>query len=539
MTIARPWQRILRPVAVAVAALLAVSACTMEPEPLPVQGAIIVGTTDEIGTLDPAGVSDRGSLLVMANVYPHLLTTVAGSDAPVLDLADSAEFTSPNEFTVVLKPGLRFANGNALTASDVKFSFDRVVEIDAAEGPARVFDVVSEIEAVDDSTVVFTLSEPNDELWPVVLASPAAAIVDEEVFSANRLTESAEIVKGSPFAGQFVIETFRERDLVQLRANPDYVGALGDPLTDTINLRFYGNPANLLRAVRDGDVDLATRGFSAENIESVASLENLVVHSMPGSEVRFLAIDPALGPFGSSVSGSSAVKALAVRQAIADLVDRPFLVDELYEGAYRPLLSFAPDSVRVGDELSVLYGGADGGPDSTRAQQRFRDAEITPPVELSIHYSPELLGALADDELDWVSRQLTQGGLFSVDLVPLGADEFAEGLAGDGFALFAGSFFPMVFDAEDYVDALFGAESTLGPRFGMPEVEALLSTPTGGDTGAVRGDVVTQQLLLLAERLPVVPLLQSNHVLIASVELDGVGDALAGSNLLRFASLSK
>ncbi|HRN28820.1 MAG TPA: ABC transporter substrate-binding protein, partial [Terrimesophilobacter sp.] len=361
MTTARLGRRTLLPVAVAMVGLVGVSGCTMEPEPLPVAGAIIVGTTDEILTLDPAGASDRGSLLVMANVYPHLLTTVAGSDEPVLDIALSAEFTSATEYTVVLKPGLTFANGNALSATDVKFSFDRITTINAEGGPARSFDGVSGIETPDDSTVVFTLRQQNDEWWPVVLASPAAAIVDEEVFDSNRLTANAEIVRGQSFAGQYVVETFREKDLVQLRANPGYGGVLDEPLSDTVNLRYYGNAANLLRAVRDGDVDLATRGFSAEGIASVASFDNLVVHTAPGSDIRFLAINPAAAPFTSGAD-VSAEKALAVRQAIADLIDRPFLVNELYEGAYEPLWSFAPASVREGDELLGLYGGADGAP---------------------------------------------------------------------------------------------------------------------------------------------------------------------------------
>lgn len=538
MTSEQRSRRYFLPISLAVTAAVVFTGCTMEPEPLPVTGALIVGTTDEIGTLDPAGAADRGSLLVMANVYPHLLTTVAGSDEPVLDIAESAEFTSPTEYTVALRPGLTFANGHALTATDVKFSFDRITEIGVEGGPAASFEGVSGIEAVDEVTVVFTLSQSNDEAWPHVLASPAAAIVDEEVFLSNGLTDSANIVKGQPFAGQYVVETFREKELVQFRANASYGGVLEQPLSETVNLRYYGNPANLLRAVRDGDVDLATRGFTAENIEAVAAFDNLVVHTEPGGEIRFLAIDPVAAPFGSG-AGANPTKALAVRQAIGDLVDRSFLVSELYAGVYEPLWSFAPASVREGEELMGLYGGADGAPDSARAKQRFTDADITPPVELSIHYSPESYGALAEVELDWVVRQLTQGGLFSVELVSEDEADFTAGLEGGIFPVFAFSYYPTVFDAEHFAEALFGDDSVLGERFGIPEVQELLATPTGGDTGALRADVVSDEFELLAERLPIVPLLQGNHVLIASTELAGVDAARAGSQLLRFATLSK
>ena len=59
---------------------------------------------------------------MQTQVFPYLLNTDYGSTEVVPDLAESAEFTSPTEYTVTLKPGLKWANGNDLTSSDVKFS---------------------------------------------------------------------------------------------------------------------------------------------------------------------------------------------------------------------------------------------------------------------------------------------------------------------------------------------------------------------------------------------------------------------------------
>src|SRR4051812_49719345 len=79
--------------------------------------ALIVGTTDKITTIDPAGSYDNGSFAVMNQVYPFLLNTPLGSPDVEPDIAESAEFTSPTEYTVTLKPGLTFANGHELTSS--------------------------------------------------------------------------------------------------------------------------------------------------------------------------------------------------------------------------------------------------------------------------------------------------------------------------------------------------------------------------------------------------------------------------------------
>ena len=97
-------------------------------------GTITYGTTDKVVTLDPAGSYDAGSFMVMNQIYPFLLNSKPGTADATPDIAESASFTSPTEYTVKLKPGLKFANGHALDSSDVKFSIDRVVK---HRGPQR------------------------------------------------------------------------------------------------------------------------------------------------------------------------------------------------------------------------------------------------------------------------------------------------------------------------------------------------------------------------------------------------------------------
>src|SRR6476620_2961377 len=110
-----------------------------------------IGTTDKVTTLDPAGSYDNGSFAVMNQVFPFLMNTPYGSPDVEPDIADSAEFTAPTEYTVKLKPGLKWANGHALTASDVKFSFDRMVKIADENGPSSLLYNLDSTEAVDDT----------------------------------------------------------------------------------------------------------------------------------------------------------------------------------------------------------------------------------------------------------------------------------------------------------------------------------------------------------------------------------------------------
>src|ERR1700761_1571640 len=98
--------------------------------------AIIVGTTAVVTFLDPAGSYDNGSFAVMNQVYPFLFNSKDGTGDVSPDIAVSGTFTTPTTFTVKLKPGLKFANGHALTSSDVKFTFDRMQKINDPNGPA-------------------------------------------------------------------------------------------------------------------------------------------------------------------------------------------------------------------------------------------------------------------------------------------------------------------------------------------------------------------------------------------------------------------
>lgn len=92
-------------------------------------GQVKAGTTDKVVNLDPAAAYDNGSSVVQTQVYPFLMTTPYGSPNVKPDLATSASFTSPTEYTVKLRSGVKWQNGHDLTSSDVKFSFDRQVTI--------------------------------------------------------------------------------------------------------------------------------------------------------------------------------------------------------------------------------------------------------------------------------------------------------------------------------------------------------------------------------------------------------------------------
>ncbi len=182
------------------ATALVLSGCASSSVSDTALNGISIGTTDKITSLDPAGSYDNGSFAVQNQVFPFLMNTPVGSPDVKPDIAESGEFTNDTTYTVKLKSGLKFANGHDLTSSDVKFSFERELKINNENGPQSLLANLKSIDTPDDTTVVFNLDHA-DQTWPQVLSSPAGPIVDEQVFSADKLTPAADIVKGKAFAG--------------------------------------------------------------------------------------------------------------------------------------------------------------------------------------------------------------------------------------------------------------------------------------------------------------------------------------------------
>ena len=94
--------RVLAAVALPVTAALVLAGCASDSDDNGGSGdnSVIVGTTDKVTFLDPAGSYDNGSFAVMNQVYPFLLNSKQGTSDVEPDIAESAEFTADGVYTV-------------------------------------------------------------------------------------------------------------------------------------------------------------------------------------------------------------------------------------------------------------------------------------------------------------------------------------------------------------------------------------------------------------------------------------------------------
>ena len=503
-------------------------------------GALTVGTTDKITALDPAGSYDNGSFAVMNQVYPFLMNTPYGSPEVQPDIAESASFTSPKEYTVKLKPGLKWANGHDLTSSDVKFTFDRDVKINDANGPASLLGNLASTAAPDPTTVVFTLKTPNDQTWPQVLSSPAGPIVDEEVFSPSALTPDSDIVAGKAFAGQYTIVNYDFNNLIQYKAYDGYQGILGKPKTGTINVKYYADASNLKLDVGTNAIDVAFRSLSATDIADLRTNNKVKVVDGPGGEIRYIVFNLNTMPYGSKTSGADPKKALAVRQAVADLLNRDQIAEEVYKGTYKPLYSYVPAGLTGATQvLKQMYGDGQGGPSTDKAKKALSDAGVSTPVTLDLQYTTDHYGPSSGDEYARIASQLKAGGVFDVKLQSTDYVQYSKDRVKDVYPAYQLGWFPDYSDADNYLTPFFSKNSFVANHYNSPEVQKLINQQVGTADKAARTKIIENIQDKVAQDLPTVPYLQGSQVAVVGANVSGANETLDASFKFRYGALSK
>ncbi|GAA3307616.1 hypothetical protein GCM10020295_67030 [Streptomyces cinereospinus] len=166
---------------------------------------VVVGMSDDVLATDPASGYDPGSWLLFNNVFQSLLSFPKGGTEPQPELAEACTFTdsSTKVYECTLKDGLKFSNGDPLTSEDVKFSFDRMLKVDDAAGPAIIFPMLDSVQAPDEKTVVFQL-KVSDATFPSKIASGAGSIVNHREYDADALRTDGKAVGSGPLQAGLV-----------------------------------------------------------------------------------------------------------------------------------------------------------------------------------------------------------------------------------------------------------------------------------------------------------------------------------------------
>lgn len=314
---------------------------------------LTMSTTDSITNLDPALEYDLFSGTVVGNILDTLYTTAPTNGTtvpatlPLLASGDAVPSTDLKTWTVTLRPGLKFSNGDPITAADVKFSFQRVMAINNPDSASFYFTQLMNRNTIDqditcspvDCTgqgVTFHLNQ-SYTLFPQLLTFSTASIVNKRVFTGPTQNMTGVSVLAGVGSGPYKVDTTTSNTntRITLVANPNYNfpsfwkaygGPATVPVTPTfqLNLKSGSTAATAMKQdIQTHAVDLAYRSLNPADVQALQSDTTLKVLLGNSPQIRYLVFNVQTPPFND----------VNLRKAIAYLVNRTAIVNTVFPGS--------------------------------------------------------------------------------------------------------------------------------------------------------------------------------------------------------------
>jgi peptide/nickel transport system substrate-binding protein len=484
---------------------------------------IIIGTTDKVASLDAADAYATHDWEVIKNISDGLLTWKPGTTDLVPDLATDMGTISADglTYTFTLKDGIKFGDGTLLDATTYVAQLNRLLTI-GPKCPNDVADTlavpyVKSITAPDAKTIVFKLTTPI-AFFPQILAGAPYTATDPKTFPADKcvLNPTAPIYG----VGAWFISQYDQDTQMVLEPNPYYTGDL-KPTAKKIIVRFYSDANTMALAVQSGEIDVAWRILSPDQLSALKKVSGLTVGTINGGAIRYLILNHTQKPFDDP----------NVDKAIAASIDRNAIADTVYAGQVNPLYSQVPPGfLGASEAFDTMYSA----PNLDQAK-KFLEASgysATNPVKLELWYPPEHYGASTAAWMQLIKTQLEATGEIQVDLKAQEWSTYAPALTG-GKAYGAGvlGWFFDYPDASNYLDP-FVFNRGEGTNVTIPATGSLTGTPINAKAKQLvellnkadvetdltkRADLYKQAQDLYADLVVTVPLFyQAEHVVYQS-----------------------
>ena len=283
-------------------------------------------------TTNPAATIKR---VVHYNLFESLLKVNRKGEV-VLALAKGYEVSKDGkQYTFHLPGGVKFHDGKPLTAEDVKYSFERLLDPKTAAPNRKYYEGIESIEAVNPLTIKFKVKK-YDSNFLFNMARGDAVIISRQ---------AADQLKSQPVGtGPFKLAEWKRGDSVIMVKNADYY-VKGLPYLDKVVFKFIPDPSAQLAALRAGDVDVIAYDLSPENalaLEKDPRFKLLRGHTT--TEV-IMAMNNSRKPFDDP----------KVRQAITLAVDRQAVIAGAMAGYGSPIGSHMDPTNPYYVDLSKLY----------------------------------------------------------------------------------------------------------------------------------------------------------------------------------------
>lgn len=421
---------------------------------------LVVAANFVIHSLDPGRTVETTSEMIDHATYDSLVT-FNGEDltTPKPSLATSWEISPDGlTYTFHLRQGVKFASGNPMTSADVKWSFERVINLKS--NPAFFLANVSEIQTPDPMTVVLKLTKPTPAML-AILSSPSLGIIDSKLVQSKggdagpnaSTNDKAESFLNSQSAGTgpFMMTSYTPGQEVDLVKNPNYWGPA--PKLDRVVVQNVSDAATEKLLLQRGSVDIAT-GLDQDQLKSLQGAQGITAKASPAATTFFVLMNN-----NPQVGGDFANP--LVQQAVRYALD------------YQGILSLAgPGAVRLAGIFPTLFPGALPSQDAVKqdqakAKQLLQQANLGHQATGTISYASDsviwgvpsaVLAQKIQSDLEAVGMKINLNGVPETTAL----QQYRDGKDQIGIWSWAADY-P---DGEDFL--VFAPGNTVGKRAGWP-----------------------------------------------------------------------
>jgi peptide/nickel transport system substrate-binding protein len=492
----RPPRRLLPRLLLPAVLLAGFFGCTPR---LPIDdGRLVIALPGTPVSLDPRLATDAYGEQILQMTHASLVR-LDGAGNPVPDLAESWEMPDPRTYVFRLRPGLRFHDGRPLAATDVRATFEWMLD-PANRSPHRaLYRNIARIDAPDPRTVIFHLAEP----FAPFLSTMVRGIVPAG--------SPAGGYTPPPGAGPYRIDDVSPDGEATLSAFEGCYG--GAPAIREVTVKFLPDSNVRFLELRTGTVNFALNGVDPDLLPAAAAAGRLVVEEAPGGNVSYLGFNLR----------DRALSDPRVRRAIALAIDREAIVRTIWKGHADVVESILPPgSWAAATDLQRLR------PDPARARRLLDEAGYRVPGGDPASPRLRLTYKTSQNEVrirvaTVIQEQLRRIGI-SVEIQSLEWGTFFSDVKKGNFQLYGltwvGISDPDIFHLAFHSRSVPPDGANRG-GYANPEVDRLTDAARREPSREKRREMYRQVQRILARDLPVFPLWAGRNILVRDRRLEG------------------
>lgn len=264
-------------------------------------------------TLDPARAGSMEAIQVIYALYDALVYIAPDLTPEPLLAAGWQEAPDRLSWTFDLEREVRFHNGMPLTSADVVYTFNRLLD-PAVESPMRlVLGFIAQVEALDEYTVRFVLSAPNEDL-PLLLGIPLTGIVPQGM-------STIDLTAQPTGAGAWQLASVVSGESIRLTRNPNYWDEAFSMQFETLIYRYFPSIPAQVEAMLAREIDLVP-DVPPDNLNQFIENPEIGVQEVPSGRYQAIVMRVDLQPFYD----------LQVREALKLCLDRPAMQELILAG---------------------------------------------------------------------------------------------------------------------------------------------------------------------------------------------------------------